>query len=188
MKVHSMLVIFAPLLFTVGCAQSDAGITTSVKTQFMADDLVKARNINVDTRDRIVTLTGTVQSRDEEAKALQIARNTKGVADVVDNIVIGPSTEPGSTPTTGRFGETPPGSAITEPITDAGITAKVKSKLLADPDVSGVRIDVDTRERIVTLTGSVGSAAEKARAIELAGKTDNVIRVEDRLTLRPRTP
>jgi len=55
-------------------------------------------------------------------------------------------------------------------------------------DVSGLRIDVDTRERIVTLTGSVGSAAEKARAIELAGKTDNVIRVEDRLTLRPRTP
>src|SRR5947208_4683665 len=104
MKVHSMLVIFAPLLFTVGCAQSDPGITTSVKTQLMADDLVKARNINVDTRERVVTLTGTVQSREEEAKALQIARSTKGVADVVDNITI--SSEPGSTPTTGRVGET----------------------------------------------------------------------------------
>src|SRR5438034_687275 len=70
--------------------------------------------------------------------------------------------------------------------TGHGLHAEVKSKLLADSDVSGLRIDVDTRERIVTLTGSVGSAAEKARAIELAGKTDNVIRVEDRLTLRPR--
>jgi len=183
-----MLVVLAPVLFSIGCAQSDAGITTSVKTQFMADDVVKARNINVDTRNRVVTLTGTVQSHDEEAKALQIARNTKGVADVVDKIVISPATEPGSTPTTGRFGETPLGTASTEAISDAAITAKVKSKLLADPDVSGLRIDVDTRERIVTLTGSVGSAAEKARAIELAGKTDNVIRVEDRLTLRPRTP
>jgi CBS domain-containing protein len=64
----------------MACAQSDAGITTSVKSQLAADDLVKARNINVDTRDRVVTLTGEVGSTAEEAQALQIARNTKGVA------------------------------------------------------------------------------------------------------------
>src|SRR6266536_4915118 len=79
------------MLTAAGCAQSDPGITTSVKTQFMADDLVKARDINVDTRDRVVTLTGTVQSRAEQEKALQIARNTKGVADVIDKITISSS-------------------------------------------------------------------------------------------------
>jgi osmotically-inducible protein OsmY len=36
------------------------------------------------------------------------------------------------------------------------------------------------------LNGTVGSAAEKARAVELVGKVDNVARVEDRLTVRPR--
>jgi hyperosmotically inducible periplasmic protein len=184
MKSGSMLGILFSMVFAMGCAQSDPGITTSVKTQLMADDLVKARNINVDTRDRVVTLTGTVQSREEEAKALQIARSTKGVADVVDNITI--SSEPGSTPTTGRVGETPPGTTAAEAMSDAGITAMVKSKLLADPDVSGLRIDVDTRDRIVTLTGTVASSVEKARAVELAGKVDNVTRVEDRLTVRPR--
>ena len=182
MKFRSLLGMLAPVVFAVGCSQSDPGITTAVKAQLAADELVKARNINVDTRNHVVTLTGTVQSQQEETKALQITRNTKGVADVVDNITVGSSSEPGSAPTTGRVGDTP----ATEPITDAGITAKVKTRLLADPDVSGLRIDVDTRDGIVTLSGVVSSAAKKAHAVELAGKVDNVNRVEDRLTVRPR--
>jgi hyperosmotically inducible protein len=182
MKFRSLLGILAPVVFAVGCSQSDPGITTAVKAKFAADELVKARNINVATRNHVVTLTGTVQSQQEETKALQIARNTSGVADVVDNITVASSSEPGSAPTTGRLGETP----ATEPITDAGITAKVKTRLLADPDVGGLRIDVDTRDGIVTLSGMVGSAAEKAHAVELAGKVDNVNRVEDRLTVRSR--
>jgi hyperosmotically inducible protein len=182
MKFASLLSMLAPVVFAVGCSQSDPGITTAVKTQLAADEVVKARNINVDTRKRVVTLTGTVQSQQEETKALQIARSTKGVADVVDNITIGSSSEPGSAPTTGRVGETP----ASEAMTDAGITAKVKARLLADPDVSGLRIDVDTRDGIVTLSGTVGSAAEKARAVELVGKVDNVARVDNRLTVRPR--
>ena len=186
MKNRSMLGLLAPAVFVLGCSQLDPGITTSVKTKLMADELVKARTINVDTRSRVVTLTGTVQSAAEEAKALQIARSTKGVVDVVDNIVIAPLSEPGAAPTTGSAGDTSIGTAA-EAVTDAGITTKVKSKLLADPDVSGLRIDVDTSDRVVTLTGTVNSSAEKARALDLAGKVENVKRVEDKLTVRPRT-
>ena len=186
MKSRLLLGLLAPAVFLIGCSQSDPGITTSVKTQLMADELVKARNINVDTRDKVVTLTGTVQSAAEEAKALQIARSTKGVADVVDKIVIAP--EPGAAPTTGTTADTSIGTAAGEAVTDAGITTKVKSRLLADPDVSGLRIDVDTRDRVVTLTGTVSTPAEKARALDLAGKVENVTRVEDKLTVRPRTP
>ena len=47
------------------------------EAQLAADELVKARNINVDTKDRVVTLTGVVQSQQEETKALQIARSTR---------------------------------------------------------------------------------------------------------------
>ncbi len=60
----------------------------------------------------------------------------------------------------------------------------MKTSLLADPDVSGLRIDVDTRDGVVTLTGTVSSSAEKSRALDLAGKVENVKRVEDKLTLR----
>ena len=182
MKSRSMLGFLAPVVFVIGCSQSDPGVTTSVKSQLMADELVKARNINVDTRDHVVTLTGTVQSAAEEAKALQIARSTKGVNDVVDNIVIAPSSEPGAAPTTGSAGDTSIGTAAAEAVTDAGITTKVKSKLLADPDVSGLRIDVDTRDGVVTLTGELDTRTDAEVAVALTSRTEGVVDVIDRLT------
>jgi len=50
----------------------------------------------------------------------------------------------------------------------------VKGRLLEDPDVKGLQIDVDTREGVVYLTGSVRSAAEKDKATSLARDTKNV--------------
>ncbi len=134
-----------------------------------------------------MTLTGVVSRADEETKALDIARNTSGVIDVVDNITVSSRGEQ-SAPTTGRFGEVPPTAAETAGLTDAGITGRVKTKLLADPTVGGLKIDVDTRDQVVTLTGTVSSRAEKARALELAKKDESVKRVEDKLTVRAPAP
>ena len=68
-------------------------------------------------------------------------------------------------------------------IEDGTVTAAVKAKLLADQTVSGMRIDVDTRDGVVTLTGTVASAAAKTRANELARSTEGARRVEDKLTV-----
>ena len=68
-------------------------------------------------------------------------------------------------------------------VEDGTVTAAVKAKLLADTTVSGMSIDVDTREGVVTLTGTVGSAAARTRANELARTTEGVVRVEDKLTI-----
>jgi osmotically-inducible protein OsmY len=43
---------------------------------------------------------------------------------------------------------------------------------------------VDTKDRVVTLTGAVSSQGEKARAIEIARGVESVVRVEDKLTIR----
>ena len=179
MSIRLVAVLFGFVALTTGCAQSDAGITTSVKSQLAAGDLVKARNIDVATQNRVVTLTGRVQSEQEQTKALEIARGTRGVADVVDNLSIAPIAEPA--PTSGRYGETP--GAIDRPNLDPGLTAEIKTKLLADRMVSGLSIDVDTKDRIVTLTGTVSSQAEKDRALEIARGVENVARVEDKLTV-----
>jgi hypothetical protein len=77
------------LVFAVGtaaCSQSDAGITTKVKAQFAADDLVKAHDINVTTEKHVVTLTGEVPSAAAKEQAVRLARSTEGVSDVVDNL------------------------------------------------------------------------------------------------------
>jgi hyperosmotically inducible protein len=183
MRFGLLFSIVGAAVIAVGCAQSDSGITTSVKTQLAADDIVKARRIDVDTRDRVVTLTGEVRSAAEEAQALQIARDTDGVSSVVDQLSVVPEAE--AAPTTGVGG--PPTEPGFGPLTnDVDITSDVKSKLLADPDIAGLRIDVDTSNRVVTLTGTVKTQAEKNEALDIARKVQGVTSVTDRLTVEHR--
>ena len=89
MKRLAGIISAAALVFTVGCAQTDSGITTSVKSKFAADDVVKANDIDVDTRDHVVTLSGEVESTAAKQRAVQIASTTDGVRDVVDRMTIG---------------------------------------------------------------------------------------------------
>lgn len=65
---------------------SDAAITAKVKTALGNDDLVKARNINVDTVRGEVSLNGTVNSAAEKERAISLAKRVDGVADVKDNL------------------------------------------------------------------------------------------------------
>jgi hyperosmotically inducible periplasmic protein len=67
---------------------SDAALSARIKTAFAADDLVKARNIKVDAMRGVVTLSGLVASGPERDKAISIARNTKGVVEVKDNLKV----------------------------------------------------------------------------------------------------
>jgi hyperosmotically inducible protein len=67
---------------------------------------------------------------------------------------------------------------------DAAITSAVKTKFLADTTVGGLKIDVDTHNGVVTLTGPVKSAAEKAEAVRLARTTTGVKSVVDKLTIQ----
>jgi hyperosmotically inducible periplasmic protein len=70
-------------------------------------------------------------------------------------------------------------------LSDASQTAAVKGKFIADPTVSALKIDVDTRDGVVTLTGQVRTQAEKDQALKIARETDGVKSVIDRLTVTP---
>ena len=91
LKRCAALIAGVGLVFTVACAQTDAGITTNVKTKMAADDTVKAYQIDVDTANGVVTLTGVVDSPAAKTQAATIARNTDGVRDVVDRIEVNAS-------------------------------------------------------------------------------------------------
>ena len=57
MKAFLGTVSAAALAFTVACSQTDAGITTAVKSKLAADDTVKAYKVDVDTQNKVVTLS-----------------------------------------------------------------------------------------------------------------------------------
>ena len=67
-------------------------------------------------------------------------------------------------------------------LSDGGLTARVKTALLADESVKAANIDVDSKAGVVTLSGRVSSQAEVDRAVEIARGIDGVTQVENRLT------
>lgn len=71
-------------------------------------------------------------------------------------------------------------------ITDAAITAGVNAKLAADEELSALRINVETQQGRVALSGDAPSMAARERATELAGSVEGVLAVDNRLTLQPR--
>src|SRR5437870_7470217 len=73
---------------TVTQEVSDTALTAKIKTEFAADSMVKARDIRVDAMRGVVTLSGVVNSAAERDKAISIARNTKGVLEVKDNMKV----------------------------------------------------------------------------------------------------
>ena len=68
---------------------------------------------------------------------------------------------------------------------DATITARVKATLLNDTQVAATRIDVTTSNGVVTISGSVKSAADEARAIQLTRQTAGVKDVKSSLQISP---
>jgi hypothetical protein len=91
MKAFLGAVSAVVLAFTVACSQTDAGITTAVKSKLAADDTVKAYKVDVDTHSKVVTLSGEVETQAQREHAVLIARNTDGVADVIDQLRVNPT-------------------------------------------------------------------------------------------------
>ena len=174
-------VIAVATAMTAACSKSDAGITTAVKAKFAADNTVKAYQINVDTKDKVVTLKGEVDTAAARDRAVELARATDGVRDVVDVIVLAPA--PAATSGVAEQAKEVARDAGNL-VGDVGITTAVKTKMLADTTVSGLKIEVDTKDGVVVLIGNVSSAAEKRRALEIARETDGVKSVKDELKVK----
>ena len=77
------------------------------------------------------------------------------------------------------------GKTIGETLDDTTITTRVKTAMLNDPAVGGLRIDVDTVHGVVTLSGRVTSDAERQQALALARRTSGVSEVKDALQVVP---
>jgi osmotically-inducible protein OsmY len=71
-----------------GEKMTDASITTRVKARFNSDNLLQASQINVQTTDRVVTLTGRVSSAAARDRSIELAQNLGGVQSVVDELQV----------------------------------------------------------------------------------------------------
>jgi osmotically-inducible protein OsmY len=77
------------------------------------------------------------------------------------------------------------GKTVGEAIDDTTITTRVKTAMLNDPTVGGLRVDVDTFKGVVTLSGRVKSQAERDQAVALARSVNGVTEVKDAMQVIP---
>ncbi len=154
---------------------SDDEIEERVEYRLETNPLTKKYNIDVESINAVVTLTGDVANEAQKEEAGRLAK-LQGV-DHVDNHIKVNKDADRTLAERAQSGLTKAGVKIT----DTWITAKVKWLLLKDDDTRTSDITVDTTEQVVTLKGRARSEAAHVRAVELAKRTDGVKRVVDRL-------
>jgi hyperosmotically inducible periplasmic protein len=144
--------------------KADSGITSVIQSSLEADPKVKARQVEVETREGVVFLTGVVDTEEARREAGRVAWRTDGVEGVVNDLTVGERT-------------------VGSWVDDVMISSKVKSKLIANSEIKAGDIDVGSSQAVVTLIGRVSSETIKSDAERIARGTKGVKDVHNELTV-----
>ena len=160
----------------------DAVITTKVKGKILKDKATRADNIEIETVDGVVNLTGTARSKAKAARAVTLARQVKGVKSVKNNIQMAAGDTTAATDKNmDKKASTADNRRSDQPVKDTTITTKVKAKFVEDKTVSATDIHVKTINGVVNLTGNAKSRDESSKAAEIARGVDGVKSVSNKI-------
>jgi len=164
--------IAVPLVMAGGLVWSQRSSSTDdlktekqVQAELQDDDELKDNNVDVKIDHGVATLTGTVDTKPERARAERIAR-VEGVTRVDDQLKVGRK----------------------KAVPDDIVTADIQAKYLRDDTLRHTEIAVTTMNGVVSLRGNVQSDDERRRAIQIARRCDGVKRVEDKLQIVEASP
>lgn len=197
---------------TAAVKPSDTTLDERIEKR-LDDSTLRRYDISVDVDMGVAKLTGTVATEADRRKATQLA-TVPGVARVENQLIVDQSVTRGTGGTMKSKAKegaektkdgaekiadktkagaekvvekTKEGLSKTgEVITDAWLTTRVKSKFVGEDLLKNSDINVDTNDHVVTLRGTVTSAAARARAIEQAKDVEGVHKVVDALTIGPK--
>lgn len=145
---------------------NDSTLTAKVKSALAGDRAVKASDIQVETRDGVVQLSGFVDSEDARTAAVLRARSVNGVAEVRNDLSIRSDDRPAQ-----------------EPVSDTVIAARVRSSLGSARLEDDSDVNVEVSAGVVQLSGFVTTVEEKARAGDAASTVPGVRDVENNIAL-----
>ncbi|HGW6105369.1 TPA: molecular chaperone OsmY [Citrobacter werkmanii] len=149
----------------VGNFMDDSTITAKVKAALVDHESIKSTDISVKTDQKVVTLSGFVESQTQAEEAVKVAKGVEGVTSVSDKLHVRDSK---STSVKGYAGDT-------------ATTSEVKAKLLADDIVPSRKVKVETTDGVVQLSGTVDSKVQSDRAESIAKAVDGVKSVKNDL-------
>ena len=149
---------------SIGGAISDAWITSKVKTRLIFEPGIAPLSMNVDTRDGVVTLFGSISTEDGKRAAGAEAMKVAGVQNVQNEL---------------QVVSTAAGKRVEE--SDGQIQDTVQQRLAERPALKDDDIDVEVANGVVRLSGSVAQSGDRMIALSLARSTDGVRAVVDGL-------
>ncbi|AIR60690.1 molecular chaperone OsmY [Cedecea neteri] len=152
----------------VGNFMDDSGITAKVKAALVDDKNIKSTDISVKTDNKVVTLSGFVESQAQAEQAVATAKKVEGVTSVSDKLHV-------------RDAKT---QSVKGYAGDAATTSEIKAKLLADSIVPSRHIKVETTDGVVQLSGEVKSAAQSEKAESIAKAVEGVKSVKNDLKVK----
>jgi osmotically-inducible protein OsmY len=166
----------------------------SVTAKINSDAVLATYDIDVDAdADRnAVTLSGSVPTQSLRMKAVDAARSANGGLVVTDKIDVKPGdvdrkdyNEDMAREARERASQA--GESIGDTLDDAWIHTKLRSKLMAEGEFPGGSLNVDVKDNVVTLRGSVSSSEDKMKAEQVAKNTDGVKSVKNQLVVKAKT-
>jgi len=149
----------------VGNFMDDSSITAKVKAALVDHESIKSTDISVKTDNKVVTLSGFVESQTQAEEAVKVAKGVEGVSSVSDKLHVRDSKE----------------SSVKGYAGDAATTSEIKAKLLADDIVPSRMVKVETTDGVVQLSGTVENQAQSDRAESIAKAIDGVKSVKNDL-------
>lgn len=149
-------------------SSADTAISGKVKTVFGLSKRLSGYDIKVDTDDGVVTLSGQVGSEHVKSLAGEIARDTPGAREVINNIEVNPGAQP---------------SIENSRIDDLEIRTAILESFARSPELAGKTIDIAVENRRVTLSGSVDTKAQSTGAEQAARAVDGVAAVTNNLSV-----
>ena len=150
----------------IGDTAKDMWITSDVKLRLLADEHTPATDINVDTERGVVTLFGTVPSRDAKAAAEADARKVDGVKRVVNELEVVASSRQKAVKAR-----------------DDELEDQVQQRLKSRDDIKGADLDVAVKNGVARLTGKVDTEEQRLAATIAARATPGVRAVRDELSV-----
>ncbi|WP_123349059.1 MULTISPECIES: molecular chaperone OsmY [unclassified Enterobacter] len=149
----------------VGNFMDDSTITAKVKAALVDHESIKSTDISVKTEQKVVTLSGFVESQAQAEEAVKVAKEVEGVTSVSDKLHV-------------RDGKD---QSVKGYAGDAVTTSEIKAKLLADDIVPSRNVKVETTDGLVQLSGTVKNQAQSDRAESIAKAIDGVKSVKNDL-------
>jgi osmotically-inducible protein OsmY len=169
--LSKILLTLTLVLFTLtGCRESttdtvdvpsDTNITEAVNAQFATSEAVPAENIEVETSEGVVTLSGSTSNLLAKREATTLAQNIHGVLSVVNNVT------------------------ISSDWADDAIETDVNRALSTDPATEALEVSIAVQNGLVRLKGAVDSWQEKQLAEAIAAGVKGVREIKNTIIVQP---